>query len=145
MLVTRSDKPVFKVGVTSSSLLPYLGFAASDGSGSDRTRLLVPAQDFGHAAVGDAELSGNDARPDPVVGHLHDLVADVVGQRSAVDEDSSELVDSALTQRGGHCVQSQHPQSKRVNHHWGAIKVSRGRVNMQTRAAEADRVKHTHN
>ena len=30
---------------------PYLGFAATDGPGSDGTRLLVPAQDFGHAAV----------------------------------------------------------------------------------------------
>lgn len=52
--------------------------------------------------MGDPELAGDDARPDPVVGHLHDLVADVVGQGSAVDEDSSKLVDSALTQRGGH-------------------------------------------
>lgn len=53
--------------------------------------------------MGDPELSGDDARPDPVVGHLHDLVSDVVGQRSAVDENPSELVYSALTQRGRHC------------------------------------------
>lgn len=82
---------------------PYLGFAASDGPGSDGARLLIAAQDFGHAAVGDPELSGDDARPDSVVGHLHNLVPDVVGQRSAVYENSSELVDSALTQRGRHC------------------------------------------
>lgn len=37
-----------------------------------------------------------------MVGHLHDLVADVVGQRPAVDKYSSELVDSALAKRGGH-------------------------------------------
>lgn len=92
----------------------YLGFAASDGSGSDRTRLLVPAQDFGHATMGNPELSGNDARPDPVVGHLHNFVSDMVRQRSAVDENSSELVDSALTQRGGHCVQSQHPKTRQL-------------------------------
>lgn len=78
---------------------PYLGFAATDGPGSNGARLLVPAQDFGHAAVGDPELSRDDARPDAVVGHLHDFVSDVVGQRSSIDENSSELVHSALTQR----------------------------------------------
>lgn len=83
---------------------PHLGFAASDGPGSDGARLLVPAQDLGHAAVRDPELPADDARPDAVVGHLHDLVSDVVGQRSAVYENSSELVHAALTQRGRHCV-----------------------------------------
>lgn len=77
----------------------YLGFAATDGPGSDGTRLLVPAKDFRHAAMRDPELSGDDAWPDAVVGHLHDLVSDVVGQRSAIYENSSELVHSALAQR----------------------------------------------
>lgn len=81
--------------------VPYLGFAASYGPGSDGAGLLVPAQDLGHAAVGHPQLPGDDARPDAVVRHLHDLVSDVVGQRPAVDEDSPELVDSALTQRRG--------------------------------------------
>lgn len=49
--------------------------------------------------MGDPELPGDDARPDAVVGHLHDFVADVIGQGSPVDEDSPELVHSALTQR----------------------------------------------
>lgn len=83
---------------------PYLGFAATDGPGSDGACLLVPAQDFGHAAVGDPELSGDDTRPDAVVGHLHDFMSDVVGQRSAINENSSELVHTALTQRGRHYV-----------------------------------------
>lgn len=86
------------------SPVPYLGFAAADGSGSDGTRLLVPAQDFGHAAVRDPQLSGDDARPDAVVGHLYDLVPDVVGQRSAIDENSSELVHAALAQRSRHYI-----------------------------------------
>lgn len=77
----------------------HLGFAATDGPGSDGARLLVPAQDFGHAAVGDPELSGDDTRPDAVVGHLHDFMSDVVGQRSAIYKNSSELVHSALAQR----------------------------------------------
>lgn len=87
---------------------PYLGFAASDGPGSDGAGLLVAAEDFGHAAVGDTELSGDDTRPDSMVGHLYDLMADVVGQRSAIYENSSELVDSALTQRCRHWIESKY-------------------------------------
>lgn len=49
-----------------------------------------------------AKLARNDARPNAVVGHLHDLVSDVVGQRPAVDKYSSELVDSTLAKGGGH-------------------------------------------
>lgn len=52
--------------------------------------------------MGHAKLARNDARSNAVVGHLHDLVADVVGQRPAVDKYSSELVDSALAKGGGH-------------------------------------------
>lgn len=51
----------------------------------------------------DPQLAGDDAGPDPVMGHLHDLVSDVVGQRPAVNEDPSELVDPSLAQRSGHC------------------------------------------
>lgn len=81
------------------NLAPDLGFAATDGSGSDGARLLVPAKDFGYAAMGNPELSGDDARPDAVMGHLHDFMTDVIGQRSAIYENSSELVHSALAQR----------------------------------------------
>jgi hypothetical protein len=52
--------------------------------------------------MGHAKLARNDARPNAMVGHLHYLVADMVGQRPAVDKYSSELVDSALAKRGGH-------------------------------------------
>ena len=79
------------------------GLAAPDGPGADGAGLLVPAQDLGDAAVRDSELSRDDAGPDPVVGHLHDLVSDVVGQRAPVDEHSAELVDATLAQRSGHC------------------------------------------
>lgn len=48
--------------------------------------------------MGHAKLARDDARPNAVVGHLHDLVADVVGQRPAVDKYSSELIDSALAE-----------------------------------------------
>lgn len=54
--------------------------------------------------MGDPELPGDDTGPYAVVGHLHYLMSDVVGQRSAVYENPSELVHSALTQRGRHYI-----------------------------------------
>ena len=52
--------------------------------------------------MGDAQLARDDAGPDAVVGHLHDLVADVVRQGSPIDEDPTQLIDPALAKRGGH-------------------------------------------
>lgn len=46
--------------------------------------------------MGDSELAGDDTGSNAVVGHLHDLVADVVGQGSAVDKHPTELVHPAL-------------------------------------------------
>lgn len=80
----------------------HLGLAAADGPRTDGARLLVPAQDLRDAAVGHAQLAGDDAGPDAVVGHLHYLVADVVRQGSPVDEDPTKLVDPALAKWGGH-------------------------------------------
>lgn len=77
--------------------MSHLWLAASDGSRPDGACLLVPAQDFGDAAVGHAQLTGDDARPDAVVCHLHDFMADVVGERSAVYEDTTELVHPSLS------------------------------------------------
>lgn len=79
------------------STAPYLWFAASDCSRPDRARLLVPTQDFGDAAVGHPQLPGDYAGSHSVVSHLHDFVADVVGERSAVYEHSSELIDPTLS------------------------------------------------
>lgn len=80
-----------------SSRVPHLWLAASDGPRPDGACLLVPAQDFGDAAVGHAQLTGDDARPDAVVRHLHNFMSDVVGERSAVYEDATELVDPTLS------------------------------------------------
>lgn len=77
-------------------VLPHLGFASPDGPGSNRAGLLVPAEDFGNATVRDAKLTGDYAWPDAMVGHFDDLMADMVGQRSAIYENSPELVHSAL-------------------------------------------------
>lgn len=52
----------------------------------------------------DSQLSRDYARSDAVVGHLHYLVADVIGQGPPVDEHAAELVDPTLAQRSGHCA-----------------------------------------
>lgn len=93
--------------------VPHLGLAASDGSGPDGSGLLVPAQNFGHAAVGDPQLAGDDARTDTVMGHFHDFVADVVGERSPVYEDPTKLVHPTLSQRSGDCRAREGEESSR--------------------------------
>lgn len=52
----------------------------------------------------DSQLSRDYTRSDAVVGHLHYLVSDVIGQGPPVDEHAAELVDPTLAQRGGHCA-----------------------------------------
>ena len=47
--------------------------------------------------MGHAELARDDARSDTVMRHLHDFVADVVREGSAVYEDPAELVHSPLS------------------------------------------------
>lgn len=50
--------------------------------------------------MGNAQLAGDDARPNAGGGHLDDFQTDVVGQRAPVDEHAAELVDAALTWLG---------------------------------------------
>lgn len=78
------------------------GLAAADHARPDATSLLVTVQDFRHAPVGHAQLSGYDARPHAGRGHLDDLQPYVVGQRPAVDEHATQLVHPALA--CGHIV-----------------------------------------
>ena len=59
----------------------------------------------------DSELAADHTRPHPRRGHLYDLQSDVIGKRSAIDEHSSELVDSPLALEGvtgeqGHFIQA---------------------------------------
>lgn len=89
----------------------YPGFAASDGARADGAGLLVSTQDLGHTTVRHSQLSRDYARSNAVVGHLHDLVSDVIRQRPPVDEHAAELVDPPLAQRGGHCGATQHTNS----------------------------------
>lgn len=57
----------------------HLGLAAADGPRPDGARLLVPAENFGDAAVGHSQLARDDTGPYAMVGHLHYLVSDMVG------------------------------------------------------------------
>ena len=92
------------------------GLAPPDGPRPNGARFLVAAEDFGDAAVRYAQLAGDDAGSDAVVRHLHDLMADVVGQRPAVDEHPAELVNAALAQRGRHCLETNtHTHAREFN------------------------------
>lgn len=77
--------------------ISHLWLAASDGPRPDGACLLVPAEDFGDAAVRHPQLTGDDTGTDAVMGHLHDFMADMVWERSAVYEDAAELVDPTLS------------------------------------------------
>lgn len=77
--------------------MSHLWLAASDGPRPNGARLLVPAKDFGNAAVGHSQLPGDDTRSDAVMSHLHDFMADMVGERSSVYENTTKLVDSTLS------------------------------------------------
>ena len=70
--------------------------AAADGARQDAARLLVAREYLAHAAVRDAQLARDVARPDAQVGHLHNAHADRVGQRTAVDEHAAQLVHLAV-------------------------------------------------
>lgn len=66
--------------------------AAPDGPGQDGARLVVAGQDLADAAVRDAQLPADVARPDAELRQLHDPEPNGVGERPAVDEHAAELV-----------------------------------------------------
>ena len=67
-------------------------FGASDGAGQDGSGLVVAREDLGDAAVGDAQLAGDVARPHAELRQLHDAQPNRSRQRPPVDEDTAELV-----------------------------------------------------
>lgn len=70
--------------------------AAPYGPRQHAARLVVPGQYLGHAAVRDAQLSADVARPDPHPGQLDDAHANGVRQRPPVHEDAPQLVHFAV-------------------------------------------------
>jgi hypothetical protein len=66
-------------------------FAAADGSGKNGSGFVVSGQDFRDASVADSKLSRNVARTNPELRKLDDSDSDVIRQRSAVDENATQL------------------------------------------------------
>ena len=69
---------------------------AADGAGPDRARLVVAAEDLAHAAVRHLQDAGDVTGPGAAVCELHDPLTGRVRQRTAVDEHTAQLVDTAV-------------------------------------------------
>ena len=85
-------------------LYPVLDFRSrntrltpADDSGTNAARFLIAIQDLGDASVRHSEPATDDAGTDPLSRQLDDLQANVVGKWPAVDEDSTQLIESSLT------------------------------------------------
>lgn len=84
-----------------------LGLGSTNYPWPDASCLIVPGQDFAHAAVTDAHASGDLARTHSLSCKLHNALPERVRQWASVYEDSSELVHAAVTCTG--TVQRQVP------------------------------------
>lgn len=71
----------------------------SDGAGQYGPGLVVPGEYLGHAAMTDAQLAGNITGTNAEAGEFDDLHACLVGQRTAVDKETAELIDFAVLLR----------------------------------------------
>ena len=58
---------------------------------------ISPAEDFGDTSMGDPELPGDVAGPDPLVGQLHYPLPHHVRQGTTVHKHPSQLVNARLT------------------------------------------------
>ena len=70
---------------------------SADDSRPDASGFLVAVQDFRDAAVGDAQLSRNDAGTDAGRRKFHNFQSDVIRKWAAVDENSAQLIHTPLT------------------------------------------------
>lgn len=71
--------------------------ASADNARSNAAGLLIAIENLRYAAVRHAKLSWDDARSDTSRRQLDNLEADVIWQRSTVDEDTAELIYASLT------------------------------------------------
>ena len=71
-------------------------FAASYDSGPYATSLLISIEYFGDTSMRYPKLTTYNAGTNSGRSHLHDLVANVIGKWTAIDEDTPELVDASL-------------------------------------------------
>lgn len=88
-----------------TQLLSCLRLFAASAAGTDTcvltdTRVFrapLPAEYFADTAVADAELPGDVTRPDPLVGELHDPLANDIGERAAVHKDTPQLIHASMS------------------------------------------------
>lgn len=86
-------------------LLSCLRLFAASAAGTDASLLTdtricrapLPAEYFADAAVADAELPGDVTRPDPLVGELHDPLANDIWERAAVHKNTPQLVHASMS------------------------------------------------
>lgn len=70
--------------------------ATPDGPRQHAARLVVPGQYLGHAAVGNAQLSADVARPDAHPGQFDDANTNCVRQGPSIHEHAAQLVHFAV-------------------------------------------------
>ena len=66
----------------------------------DEITIEIPVQNLGDTSMTDSQLSADHTRPHPSSSHLNYLESDMIGKRTAIDENSSKLVDPALALEG---------------------------------------------
>lgn len=75
----------------------YLGLTSANGSGFNRSSLVVSRQNFADTAMWHEKLAGNVAWPYPHVSELHYAASDVFREGATVHKDSPQLIDPSLT------------------------------------------------
>ena len=78
-------------------LVDGVGSSGADGARSYAARVLVSLQYLADAAVRHEERAADGTRSHAFRRHLDDPQSDVVGQRSTVDEHSTQLIQTTLT------------------------------------------------
>ena len=73
------------------------GFGPADDAGPNGTGLVKSSENFGNAAVRNAELARDVARTNPLLREIDDSLANNVWERTTVDKDAAQLIDAPVT------------------------------------------------
>jgi hypothetical protein len=69
----------------------------ADGSGLNRARFVVAAENFAHTTVGNLQETRYFARSCALVSHVDDFLAHCVRQRATVDKHAAQLIHATVT------------------------------------------------
>ena len=75
----------------------YLGFAAAYNARLEVASLVISGEYLGDTAMRYSELSADITRPHSLLSKFHDPLSHHVRERSAVDKDSTQLINSSVT------------------------------------------------